>query len=133
MNGNPALFEAHVYGVIVNTGGKVLFIKSVGGLKKYMFPGGTIEVGEDLVDCLKREIKEETNLKVEIVAPVHVETLTFKNPPQLAIYYTCKNPKGEFKISSEHKEYVWEIPSNFDVNLIAHPSLLEIAKNNSKK
>jgi len=47
MTNNPALFEAHVYGIIVDSKGKVLFIKSVGGLKKYMFPGGTIKVGEN--------------------------------------------------------------------------------------
>ena len=77
-----------------NSEEKVLFVKSMGGLKKYMFPGGTLAIGENILDGLKREIKKETNLKVEIMAPVHVEALTFKNPPQLAIYYTCTNPKG---------------------------------------
>lgn len=130
---NRALFESHVYGIIFDSKGKVLFVKSVGGMKKYMFPGGTMSIGESILDGLKREIKEETNLDVEIVAPVHVEALTFQSPPQLAIYYICKNPKGEFKISSEHNEYVWEFPNKFDAKLIAHPSLLEIAKKSSNQ
>ena len=129
MNTSAAVFEAHAYGVIQNADGKVLFMKSTDGLKKFMFPGGTVEIGETTIAALKREIKEETNLEVEITELLHIETLNFKTPPQLAIYYSCKNPKGEFKLSSEHNEYVWEFPSKFDAKLIAHPSLLEVAKN----
>jgi len=38
-------------------------------LQKWMHPGGHIEEGEFLDDALLREIKEETNLDVEVIAP----------------------------------------------------------------
>ena len=132
MINSPALFEAHVYGIIVNADGKMLFVKSTGGLKKFMFPGGTIELNESLIDGLKREIKEEVNLEIEVVKLLHVKKLTFNKTPQLAIYYLCTNPKGQFKLSPEHDKYVWEFPEKFDPELITHPDLLKIAKENGK-
>jgi len=34
---------------------------------KWQFPGGGLEFGENIEDCLKREIKEETGLEINIV------------------------------------------------------------------
>ena len=34
---------------------------------KWEFPGGKIEAGESDIDCVKREIKEELNLEIELV------------------------------------------------------------------
>ncbi|KAB3529423.1 NUDIX hydrolase [Alkaliphilus serpentinus] len=52
------------YGVLINNEGKIAFIKVRDG---YFLPGGGIEEGEDLRQCLKREFLEETGLKIEII------------------------------------------------------------------
>ncbi len=55
-----------VYGVVVK-GDKVLLIKKSRGAYtlKYDLPGGSIEHGEKPIDTLKREILEETGMKVK--------------------------------------------------------------------
>lgn len=56
--------------------------------RKYSLPGGTLEEGETIFECLKREIGEETGLEVEptrllyicdrITPDIHVLHITFE-------------------------------------------------------
>jgi len=57
-------FRPSAYGVIADSG-KVLLMTNKSD-KKYWFPGGGIEVGEKLEEGLKREVMEETGLKIKI-------------------------------------------------------------------
>ncbi len=54
---------------LIEKDGKVLLAKEVLENKQeyWLVPGGHVEFGESMVDAVKREIKEETNLDVEIV------------------------------------------------------------------
>lgn len=122
------LLEAHIYAIIINEKNEVLWIKSNGGKQKLMFPGGTLEKNESVFDALKREVIEETGLKIKIVKPIFSDILHFKNPPQISIYYFCKMEENIIKLSYEHSEFVFLSPNLIDVNLVAHPSLVEIAK-----
>lgn len=45
--------------------GEVLVQDRIKSWKGWSFPGGHLEDGESVVDCAKREIKEETGLTVE--------------------------------------------------------------------
>ena len=57
-------FRPSVYAVVIDDG-KVLLITSR-AIDKYYFPGGGIELGETIETALKREVEEETGLKIEI-------------------------------------------------------------------
>ncbi len=71
-------------------------------------PGGTVEFGECPEEALKREILEETSLKVEIIRPVYICSQTQDKRHQFWIVYECKYIKGEIKLNSEeHAEYQW--------------------------
>ncbi len=127
------LAEIHQYAVIVNAKKEILWVRSAGGKKRFMFPGGTIEENETLEESLKREIKEETNLEIKIKQPVATHLLKNKKPKQLAIYYFGINPKGKIKLSHEHTEYKWAKPKEMQENEVAHPALIELAKMAVKK
>ena len=58
-------FTIRVYGILLNERQEVLLSdESYMGYRFTKFPGGGLEYGEGTVDCLKREIREETGLEV---------------------------------------------------------------------
>lgn len=70
-------------------------------------PGGTVEFGEDPTTALKRELSEETGLKIEIGKPVFVCSKTKELRHQFWIVYLCDYKGGEVKLDDEHSEYLW--------------------------
>lgn len=58
-----------VVAAVIEKDGKYLLIKEKlsSGNEKWIVPGGKVEFGEKLEDAVKREIKEETNLDIEIL------------------------------------------------------------------
>jgi len=103
-------FRPAVYGVIIEDG-KVLLSKQWDG---YDFPGGGIEIGESIVDALKREVREETGLEVEVGKILACESSFFKYRfedkcvQSILIYYSCKRTGGELtteNFDEKEKEY----------------------------
>ena len=70
---------------------------------------GRLEQNESPNDAILREVKEETNLEVEVIMPI--DTGFFyrggKEFPMVFIAYYCKYLSGEVKLSWEHSEYKW--------------------------
>jgi 8-oxo-dGTP diphosphatase len=90
------MFNIRVYGVLLTEDDFIVVADEfIRGAYITKFPGGGLEFGEGTRDCLKREFKEEMNLKVEVGN--HLYTTDFFqmsafNPSQqiVSIYYYVK-------------------------------------------
>lgn len=78
----------------------------------YELPGGHIDYGEDIEDGLRREIKEEFNMNIEVYEPFYVFTYLnkIKGTHSIEVIYLAKfiDDIDNIKISPEdHSEYIW--------------------------
>jgi mutator protein MutT len=72
-------------------------------------PGGRLEPGENPFDGLKREVKEEVGLDIEIVEPLSVWHFTRQDSQVITmIVFVCKPTAFNVKLSDEHTEFSWE-------------------------
>lgn len=89
----PIAFTIRVYGLLINNGQILLSRENIHGDVYTKFPGGGLEFGEGITDCLKREFMEE--VQIELSSFDHFYTTegyfpsAFHNPPKqvLSIYY----------------------------------------------
>jgi 8-oxo-dGTP diphosphatase len=92
-------------------------------------PGGRMNFGEDPQYCLKREVKEETGIDIDIVRPYNVWSFKPDERSQVVgITFECIYRRGDVTLSHEHSEYKWIDPDEFQ-HLDADDNLKkEIAK-----
>ena len=79
-------FRPSAYASIVHEG-KVLLV-TIRSSGKYDFPGGAIEVGETIEAALKREVREETGLEIEVEKFLHFEEGFFYYDPSDTAWHT---------------------------------------------
>lgn len=71
-------------------------------------PGGKLEPGEEKIHGVKREVMEETTLKVDISEIEGVYDLKFSDGKEVQItIYSTTSFEGEVKLSHEHTEFKW--------------------------
>lgn len=73
-------------------------------------PGGTLHQGEEVKECLKRELLEETGLEFEIGRPIWIWQSNHIGKDLLGIVFDTKNTIGgntTIKLSPEHNEFAW--------------------------
>jgi 8-oxo-dGTP diphosphatase len=103
----------------------------------YGLPGGRVEGPEKLIDCARRELKEETELTAKsikflgVIRDFRPEGYTFTH-----FAFLCKEFNGEPKVTEPNKceEWKWfeidKIPKN---TLIGHLAAIEILLNPDKE
>jgi len=71
--------------------------------------GGSLDAGEDPVAGLKREVKEETGLSIEVVKPYYVyHYMDEAEDSVVEIAFVCEIVgSNEVSLSPEHEEYKW--------------------------
>ncbi len=108
----------------IEKGGKVLVLfDPIEGLD---FPGGKIQEGEakdadasSLILALQREVREETNLEIEVSNPFvvwyHEFPKTHRNYPKVVylVAFKSKYISGEITLSDEHNNFRWVDESNY--------------------
>jgi len=103
--------------VIEDDRGRILLVKHKkerGGYwqGKWICPGGELEFGEDIKEGVKREVKEETNLEVELVRPLVpfdriVKVGVESRLHVIYIDYVARLSDGELKVGSDVGEALW--------------------------
>lgn len=99
---------------IIHKNDKYLLTKRIHSNKiyhnKWQFPGGGLEFGENFEQCLKREIFEETQLRLKNIIFIPKVFTTIKKVWQgVFICYLCEpiNDVFEIILDEEASEYKW--------------------------
>ena len=71
---------------------------------KWEFPGGKLEENETEIDCIKREIKEEINIDIEVLKKLSSSVFDYGNFKINLIPFIAKHILGEIKLT-EHIDY----------------------------
>ena len=88
-------FNVRVYGLLINAQNEVLISdEHEYGQFFSKFPGGGLELGEGLIDALKREFMEECDAEIEVTGHFYTtdfyEKSSFNDSQVISIYYLVK-------------------------------------------
>ncbi len=114
---------------LVNPQGKILLLRHAtaphrqNSEGKWDLPGGRMDHGEHPLDCLRREVKEETGLEINTTAAriFHVDLWAvandFEDNPIVGSFFSVLVGDVSITLSNEHNELCWydprqEIPEN---------------------
>lgn len=122
-------FNIRIYGLLIEQNRllitKELFVDEL----IYKFPGGGLEFGEGLHDCLIREFKEELNLDIEVVQHIFtqddfIQSAVNPDDQVLMIYYQVKAKNfEEFKVkTSDINEVIWKDLDELKVEDLTMPT-----------
>lgn len=108
--------EPTVGGLIVNLEGKVLLVKSHKWFDNYTLPGGHIELGETMQEALKREVKEEVGLDVEVVEFLTMQEAIYakefyKKKHFIFFDFLCRVGDQQVTLDQDEiQDYIWDYP-----------------------
>ncbi len=115
--------------VIIRDDGKILVIKRANDethLQNYWdVPGGSFDYGEHPVEGLKREVREEAGIEVEVIKPIYSWTFTRDSGEQIfGTTFLCETDETEVELGDEHTDYRWVEIAELD-DLSMHDELRE--------
>ncbi|MDR4936587.1 NUDIX hydrolase [Rossellomorea marisflavi] len=117
-------------GFVTNEKDEILLVKTRRDAH-WVFPGGQIEVGENLIDGVIREVKEESGMDVTVshLVGVFSNTATYEGhsgvkivPTKVMFDFVCEPVGGEFTTSDETSDVRW-VHKEDVLNLISAPAL----------
>ena len=118
-------------GVVLNENGEILLVNTP--RHGWVFPGGIVEVGENVIDGVKREVMEETGIAVEVGDLFCVSSNTEKYPgyngvkevpTKLMLDFICKAKGGTPRPSEENTESAY-FPVEQVMDLIGYEAIRE--------
>ncbi len=103
---------------VVVKDGKVLLIKrsNYSGYNdgKWDLPGGRIEEKEGAFEGHKREVFEETKLKIEIIEPIRSWVVDRPKGKHVGVTFLSRFLEGKVFLSNEHTEFRWLSPEEIN-------------------
>ena len=117
-------FRPSVYGIIVNDRDVLLLNTTHTGT--YSLPGGGIEIGESIEAALKREVREETGLEIEIIRFYRFEEQFFYYDPadiafhSFLFFYLCRPKIAEIRYDLEINDDSVNMPRWIKIDELEH-------------
>jgi 8-oxo-dGTP diphosphatase len=105
--------HVHVACAIIERDGLVLSALRSASMNlplKWEFPGGKIEPGEELEDCLRRELVEEMGVGIKVGRPLTPATHEYPSFTVTLYPYVCSIISGEITLF-EHSAISWLTPA----------------------
>jgi 8-oxo-dGTP diphosphatase len=102
-----------VGGVVIHRGRVLLVLRAREPLKgQWSIPGGMVEVGEELCDAVRRELKEETGLDVEPLKMIAAFDRIQRQGRRVRYHfvimdYLCRLKGGKLKPASDVSDARW--------------------------
>ena len=103
--------------VIEDEAGRILLVKHVperGGFwqGRWICPGGELELGETIEEGIKREVKEETQLEIDLVASLHPFDRIVRSNDKVTLHviyidYLARVTGGKLKPGSDIGQAIW--------------------------
>ena len=102
---------------------------------RWSIPGGLVELGEPILDALRREVLEETSLSVEPKAVVDVVDRIYTDRVgvetrilyhYVVVDYWCRLVSGEAKCSSDAADIRWAPASEWQGSLELDPVTIQV-------
>lgn len=119
--------------VIADERGRVLLQRRADS-GNWALPGGTMEIGETLEQCVVREVREETGLDIEITGLVGVYTdpghvIAYADGEvrqQFSLVYRARVVGGVLALSDESTDLRYVDPAEFDAMAIHESTRLRL-------
>ena len=117
--------------IVINDKDEILLVNS--NHYGWMFPGGQVEVGENAIDAVKREVMEETGIKIEVGEIFCISSNTGKHPgfggvkevpTKLALDFICRAAGGTLRASEENSESAF-VSKDEALKMIRTPAIAE--------
>ena len=86
---------------------------------KWEFPGGKVEPGEDPRYCLKRELREELGVTVEVGKVLDILSEVKDDTQLILVYFVCQIINGE-PTALECQSVKWFYPT--EINFLEKPT-----------
>ncbi|AEA47753.1 NUDIX hydrolase [Archaeoglobus veneficus] len=101
-------------GAVIVENGKILLVKRANepNRLKWSIPGGCVNVGESLAEALKKEIKEECGLEIEVGDVACVSEEVFRDGDEIKFHYViidfyAKIVGGRLEVGSDALDAKW--------------------------
>lgn len=98
-------------GVMIFKDGKILLGKRKGshGAGEYSIPGGNMEFGESFEECIRREVKEETDLEIKNIEFLSLANIfRHENRQDMLGSFKSDWSNGEVKLTEPEKCEGWD-------------------------
>jgi len=108
-------FNVRVYGLLINNENELLLSDEFEyGFNFTKFPGGGVELGEGLIEALKREFVEECNAEIVVISHFYTtdfyEKSSFNDSQVISVYYLVKEVKP-LQLNFKSKVFDFDINS----------------------